>query len=80
MCRLDPVAEGSSVEGGSGSLDEPQQREALQQEQGRKQGSGFERGAAGAGAQSPAKIDDPVEAAAEKSEGEAAKVWIPPHV
>jgi hypothetical protein len=80
MCtsRLDPVAEGGSVEGGSGSMDEPAAQQ--QPEQGRRQESGFERGAAGAGGQSPKSLDDPVEAAADKSEGEAMKVCTPPQL
>ena len=68
------MAEGGSVEGGSGSMDETVQQ---QPEQGRKQEPGFQRGAAGAGGQSPKPIDDPVEAAADKSEGDAMKVWTP---
>ena len=79
MHRLDPVAEGGSVEGGSVSMDEAQAAAQQQPEQGRKQESGFERGAAGAGGQSPKLIDDPVEAAADKSEGEAMKVCTTLH-
>lgn len=56
-------------------MDEPLQQ---QPEQGRKQESDFERGAAGAGGQPPKPIDDPVEAAADKSEGEAMKVCTLP--
>lgn len=71
------MAEGGSLEGGSGSMDEAAQQ---QPEQGRKQEPGFERGAAVAGGQPPKPVDDPVEAAADKSEGDAMKVCIPPQL
>lgn len=72
------MVEAASQEGGSGSLDGPQppqpEPQRQQQEQGQKQEPGFEQGAAGAGGQSSAEVDDSVEAAAEKSEAQAMKV------